>query len=265
MSLKNSYIKIKNIRRKPNGFLFHYAHFICDCLFVEIVNDVYKYPIIIREDNINQTIGNFSKMYEDIMSVKNIELAKKEFDCLDNKINILKSKEHYKKNDFYKFRKFIFNRFNIDPKVYIKGYPEVILIKRWKRINLKKNNYKNDTDINLSNGMERRKIKYIYKLNKYLEDKYGNNFKCLILEHCSFEDQIKYFNNCKFLICAHGAALSNIFFCKEKTKILEVTCGKEWEFYDKISKNLNLHHYKCHTNNVESIINLFNLLTKTKN
>ncbi|HBY67734.1 MAG TPA: hypothetical protein DEG69_08265, partial [Flavobacteriaceae bacterium] len=32
----NKVIKIKNRRRK--GHLFHFAHFLCDCLFPEIIN-----------------------------------------------------------------------------------------------------------------------------------------------------------------------------------------------------------------------------------
>ena len=55
-------IKVKNNRK--GGDLFHYAHFICDCLFTEIINDIYKYKIVIREKNLNQTIGNFDKIYK---------------------------------------------------------------------------------------------------------------------------------------------------------------------------------------------------------
>ena len=134
----NNYIKIKNIRKKPKGFIFHYAHFICDCLFVEIINDIQNYSIVIREDNINQTIGEFYKLYEEILQIKNLELHKKDFDKINNKLTVFKSKEHYKKSDFDKFRNFIFKRYNINPKIFIENYPEVILIKRWKRVDLKK-------------------------------------------------------------------------------------------------------------------------------
>ena len=261
----NNYIKIKNIRKKPKGFIFHYAHFICDCLFVEIINDIQNYSIVIREDNINQTIGDFYKLYEEILQIKNLELVKKDFDKINNKLTVFKSKEHYKKSDFDKFRNFIFKRYNINPKIFIENYPEVILIKRWKRVNLKKKSYKKDTKRILSNGMERRKIKFIYKVEKFLKEKYKDNFKCLILEHYSFEEQVKYFNNCKFIICAHGAAMSNMLFCKEDTKILEVTCNSKWPFFDKISDTLNLNHFKCHNNQPESIINLIEFISKTKN
>lgn len=40
-------IKIKNNR--VDGSLFHYAHFICDCLFPEIICDIFNYDEVIRE------------------------------------------------------------------------------------------------------------------------------------------------------------------------------------------------------------------------
>jgi len=45
-------IWVKNNRRE--GSLFHYAHFICDCLFPEIINGVYKYDEVVRMKNLNQ-------------------------------------------------------------------------------------------------------------------------------------------------------------------------------------------------------------------
>ena len=48
--------------------------------------------------------------------------------------------------------------------------------------------------------------------------------------------------------------MSNMFFCKEGTKIIEVTCGHIWPFFDVISKILNLNHVKCCENNFDSII-----------
>ena len=53
-------IKIKNNRK--DGYI-SLCPFLCDCLFPEIINDVFKYDEIIREKNIKQTIGNFSKIY----------------------------------------------------------------------------------------------------------------------------------------------------------------------------------------------------------
>ena len=74
-------IKIKNIRKE--GSLFHYAHFICDCLFPEIVCDIFKYSEVIREKTIEQTIGNFNKIYTDVMLIKNTELPSSDFQNLN--------------------------------------------------------------------------------------------------------------------------------------------------------------------------------------
>jgi hypothetical protein len=74
-------IKVKNNREC--GSLFHYAHFICDCLFPEIVCDLFNYNEVIREKSIQQTIGNFNNIYRKVMSVKNTELLKNDFNKLD--------------------------------------------------------------------------------------------------------------------------------------------------------------------------------------
>ena len=78
-------IKVKNNRN--GGSLFHYAHFLCDCLFPEIICDMFNYKEIIREKTIKQTIGNFSKIYTEVMMIKNKELLPNNFNKL--KINTI--------------------------------------------------------------------------------------------------------------------------------------------------------------------------------
>lgn len=245
-------IKVHNPR--TDGYLFHYAHFICDCLFPEIICDIFNYDEVIRLKNINQTLGNFNKIYEEVTRVKNTELLRNEFDNLN--VDMI----HYKKRhtyaniiNFNKFRNYIFERYNIK---YDNNYPEVILIKRNDRTQLV-----NDADLQtqipsniIKSGKERREIKDVTEIESYLQDKFKDKFKGLYFEHLPFEEQIKYFNNAKFIICAHGAVMSNMFFCKSGTTILEVTCGTIWTFFDTISRILNLNHLKCHTNNKDTII-----------
>ena len=48
--------EIKIFNKRYGGSLYHYAHFICDCLFPEIVCDIYNYDVVYRERSINQTI-----------------------------------------------------------------------------------------------------------------------------------------------------------------------------------------------------------------
>lgn len=123
--------KIKVINNRIGGSLFHYAHFITDCLFPEVVNDLYKYEVV-REKTIRQTLGNFSKIYTDVMQNVNTELLPEDFKALSIPILNYKMKDSYTKKDFDKFRSFVFARYPIPPDTY----PEVILIKRGGRINL---------------------------------------------------------------------------------------------------------------------------------
>ena len=127
---------IKVINNREDGSLFHYAHFICDCLYPEIINELFKYDEVIREKNINQTIGNFSEIYTEVMNIKNTELLSNEFNDLQIDTISYDNKEKYcDKIYFDKFRNFIFSRYKINNLVYNNKYPEVILIKRNNRIN----------------------------------------------------------------------------------------------------------------------------------
>ena len=247
-------IRVKNNR--TTGNLFHYAHFLCDCLFPEIINDIYKYDEVIREKNLRETIGNFSKIYMEVMEIKNTELISKHFNELQN-IDIIsykKSEEYCDKIYFDKFRNFIFSRYKISYLEYKSDYPKVILIKRDDRINLIDDEYLAKRNTNITTGKERREINNINNVETYLKNKYDTIFKSLYFENLPFEEQIKYFNNANLIICAHGAVMSNMFFCKEGTTIIEVTCGCKWGFFDKISTILNLNHIKCCKNDFNEVI-----------
>jgi hypothetical protein len=246
---------IKVVNNRNDGSLFHYAHFICDCLFPEIVNDIFDFKEVVRERNINQTIGNFSKIYTEVMKTQNIELHTDEFTRLNVKTIVYNNKEKYcTKKHFDKFRNFIFSNYKIDNSVFNLNYPEVILIKRYGRINLIDDIELKKINKNISTGKERREINQIDRLEEYLFEKYNNKFQGIFLELLPFKEQVSFFNNAKLIICAHGAGMSNLFFCKEGTKVIEVTCDAKWEFFDTISKILNLNHIKCHKNIFNDII-----------
>ena len=181
-------IKIKNNRRE--GSMFHYAHFICDCLFPEIIADIFNYNESIREIDINQTIGNFSKIYTDVMMIKNTELLSNDFNNLNVNTIYYKNKEEYcDKIYFDKFRNFIFKRYNIKNLEYINYYPEVILIKRNDRVNLIDDKYLSKNLLNTfsdTNGKERREIKNVIDVEKFLKNKYKNKFKNYMNEKFTF-------------------------------------------------------------------------------
>jgi hypothetical protein len=247
-------IKVKNNRL--SGSLFHYAHFLCDCLFLEIINDFFKYDEVIREKTIHQTIGNFSKIYTDVMMIKNTELSSKEFNDLQIDTISYENKEKYcDKIHFDKFRNYIFSRYKINNLEYNNDYPEVILIKRNDRISLIDDEYLAKININITTGKERREIHNIDNVELYLKDKYKDKFKSIYFENINFEEQVLYFNNAKMIVCAHGAVMSNMFFCKEGTTIIEVTCNTHYNFFDNLSKILHLNHIKCDVNICDEVIN----------
>jgi hypothetical protein len=253
-------IKVFNNRDPCQGSLFHYAHFICDCLFPEIINDIHKYDEVFREKNIHQTIGNFHRIYTEVMMNKTTELPKNGFNNLNISKIMYKNKEDYcDKIYFDKFRLHIFRRFKIDPLIFDNNYPEVLLIKRGDRIDLIDDIELKQINTNVTTGKERREIDKVDEVEKYLKNKHNNNFTSIYLERTSFEEQVKYFNNAKLIICAHGASMSNMFFCKEFTKIIEITCNNSWIFFDIISTILNLNHIKCHINEYNEIIKYIEL------
>ena len=254
---------IKVINKRRRGSLFHYAHFLCDCLFPEIINQLYLHGEVIREKSIHQTIGNFSKIYEEVMGTRNRELLKEEFDQISSPTPplIYKNKEDYLTiSHFNRFRDFIFNRYDI-PTTSLPNFPQILLIKRDDRIPLIDDPYLRSLNTNITTGKERREIDQIDRLSEHLERTHGPNFRAVYLERISFEEQVRYFHSASFIICAHGAGMSNMFFCEKYTTIFEVVCEREWEFFDVISKTLSLNHIKCHTNDVNVIIpTLDNLL-----
>jgi hypothetical protein len=249
---------IKVINNRKFGSLYHYAHFICDCLFVEIIEEIYKHEFVYRQKTLHQTIGNFNKIYQHVMKTINIELNEDDFNKNDCLCVSLKNKEDYMNLHYFNiFRNYIFNRYNVKKD---KNYPKVLLIKRGLRINLISDLHLSKINKNITTGSERREIKDIHTIENYMKNKYKNDFELLILENIDFEQQVKYFYNADIIVCAHGAGMSNMFFCNKNTKILEITCNKNYPFFDIISKILELKHLKCEINESEEIIKRINTL-----
>lgn len=214
---------IKIINNRPDGYLFHYAHFLFDCLFNEINSDVHKYNIVYREKTIYSTIGNFDKIYEEVMQVKNIELPTDEFEStICETINTTRITNPSLDQINY-FRMKIFNIYNIN--LQNNSFPKVLLIKRGLIENLVNdtkinNNMKYKYQLNL-NGIQRREIIDIDKLEDYLKKKF-TSFKTIILENIPFKEQVESFKNAEVIICMHGAAITNLLFCNKNTLVIEV-------------------------------------------
>ena len=162
------------INKRKNGSLFHYAHFICDLLYPEVINEIYKYEKVIRIKNINQTLGNFSKIYEDVMKNKSLEIDETEFNSLNIQPIILLPKEQYTDIEYINiFRNYIFNRYNMNENMGQNKYPEILLINRGDRIQLIDDPELQKINKNVSTGKERREISDINKIEKYLKNNYS--------------------------------------------------------------------------------------------
>jgi hypothetical protein len=245
---------IKVVNRRIGGNMFHYAHFLCDCLFPEVIHKVNEHRTIVREKNIVQTIGNFHTLYTQVMGVDHIELPSKQFIELNVETISYRNKEVYNtKKYFDQFRSFIFTRYP-PPST---SYPSVLLIKRSERVNLIDDpDLKRQQDANsFKTGKERREMDQIDRIEQELSNIYPYS-KGVYLEHMPFEEQVWHFYHATLIICAHGAAMSNLFFCQPGTVVLEVTCGMTWEFFDDLSRGLSLNHIKCHTNRYEDIMKM---------
>jgi hypothetical protein len=246
---------IKIINNRSGGTLFHYAHFISDCLYPEVILEFYKKSEVYRLKTLDQTIGNFVNIYNDVLLNKSIELEQNEFDQLDIPIRYTNKLYLSSKRHLDIFRDYIFTRYNISPKP---EYPKILLIKRADRIPLISDPYLNSINTNFQTGKERREIKDIEKLEELLFLKYSHQFKSIYLEHTDFSEQIKLFNNAKLIILSHGAALVNAMFCTPShTKLIEVDF-KRWLFFDTIFNNLQLTHIGC-SNNFSEIVDCINI------
>lgn len=88
-------------------------------------------------------------------------------------------------------------------------------------------------------------------LEKVIKPLYGDklrifNKKFLDESENPFKSQVQLFNRAKMVIAGHGAALTNILFCKENTCIVEFkmkpNCNRCFEY---VAKHRNLNHNYC--------------------
>lgn len=120
----------------------------------------------------------------------------------------------------------------------------------WQIIWLKKTflKYKKKFKINNNIYIDRSDSKFSHcqiinhaELKRYLKKK---KFRIVKLTKQSFSKQIYIFWNANCIIGAHGAALTNLVFCRPKTKVLELKPFRHpGKYYQRISKINNLDYY----------------------
>jgi hypothetical protein len=78
------------------------------------------------------------------------------------------------------------------------------------------------------------------EIEKILEQ---NGFEILYLERLTFKEQIQKFASSEIIIAPHGAGLTNILWCKEGTKVVEVTSPSVFNpCYRNLSNQIQLNH-----------------------
>lgn len=77
------------------------------------------------------------------------------------------------------------------------------------------------------------------EIKKYLSKK---GFKSIMVGKLGFLEQVKLFNNAKIIIGAHGAAFTNLIFCRKNTKVIEIKPIDRPDNYVVISKTHNLQY-----------------------
>jgi capsular polysaccharide biosynthesis protein len=79
------------------------------------------------------------------------------------------------------------------------------------------------------------------------------NFKKYKIANFSFFRQIYLFWNSEFIISAHGAALTNLTFCKPRTKVIEIRNKKNFgRYFERISKINKLNYSLIKTKKITS-------------
>ncbi len=147
----------------------------------------------------------------------------------------------------------------VDHPWYYKGYvqkncekiPKWIIYKnRNVFLNYFKDNLKNNCKKKIF--LDRSTSKYNHCQIKNLNDiktlLLEKKFKIYKPEFLSFDKQINLFKNCSIIIAAHGAALSNIIFCKPGTKVIEIIpADHPNRKADRVSKVLKLKYFRIKT------------------
>lgn len=92
-----------------------------------------------------------------------------------------------------------------------------------------------------ANGSQRRSIPNIYDLYSLLKDRV--EIEIVQLDTMDIVDQIKLFSHSNGIIAQHGAALSNLIFCKPKTTVIEILDPTPRSpFFSALSKRMDLNH-----------------------
>lgn len=110
----------------------------------------------------------------------------------------------------------------------------------------------------MTSGSERRLITNHADLVNTLALKYGDDFINLSLERCSLYYQAHMFNNARIVIAQHDAALTNIFFMRPSTNVIEISppWSKSFHHFRNLSHFCNLNYDVINQHSDESEVDI---------
>tara|TARA_B100000674_G_scaffold193330_1_gene157366 strand:- start:112 stop:1143 length:1032 start_codon:yes stop_codon:yes gene_type:complete len=84
-------------------------------------------------------------------------------------------------------------------------------------------------------------MRRLYPFNEFYDDLLSHGYKIIYLESMSFLEQAEIFANVEIIMTYHGAALSNIGYCRKNAKVIEI-CHKNnnYEMYREMASILGL-------------------------
>ena len=106
---------------------------------------------------------------------------------------------------------------------------------------------KSDANERIYISREKQVLRFIENEQEVSELLEKYEFKKIIAENLSYEEQIDIFSKTKYLVSPHGAGLTNIFFMPENSTILELATKLPTLDYYKLSAFLKIRYFyqKC--------------------
>ena len=145
-----------------------------------------------------------------------------------------------------------FTNFRDNPPLEIVNFIKNSFLKNEKLKRLKSNNYKVFLDRTGQSSLYRDITNKNIIIN-YLRKK---KFRIINPDKLNFMSQIKIFNNAKLIVGVHGAAFTNILFCRKNAKIYELKSLNSNNYtLNNLAKKLNLYFKSLYFKPIKSSIN----------
>lgn len=199
-------------------------------MFPEFISGFHGYEVVVRKKSLDQSIGKFRAMYEEIMATRVMELDADSFDSFDAPLQEVATIDRPTYEQYERFRQHVF--FVVDGEEEPEPHGKVVLIRRGGRRELLDDPElirQNLVLYSATTGRERREIRGFDRVQEALQGVYGpEGLVVAELESMTFAEQVRLFRGARAIVAVHGAGLANMVFCRPGTTLIEV--DPEWPF-----------------------------------